>query len=412
MKTAEGEVRHEGRGAAFARRDDTRAIRISLIVLVSIVAIWAMSVAQSVLVPTCFAVMLALLLAPVVRSLEDNFSMPSWLAATAVTVLTACVLGMLVMIVIPGLSDWLKHAPDFVRALEEKLAPLQKSFRAVDAMTREIGRMGGQRSVPTLVTPRPNMIEALATATPGAVATTFYVIILTLFLLVFRATYRARLILLPTDPVNRLRVARIIRDVRASVSRYLFVLASINICLAVITACIFMALDISGAVLWGLAFGLLNFIPILGPITLIVACALVSFATEPGFVAGAVPPAILLVIHTIEANFVQPWLLSKRIVINPFAIFVGVSLLVALWGPLGALLAVPMLILIYTISCRVPSMLFIAMLLASEYRNPAPAPVKSKTLPSARASWRFNVTRLKVRLPKLRRRKVLPAQPA
>jgi predicted PurR-regulated permease PerM len=169
-----------------------------------------------------------------------------------------------------------------------------------------------------------------------------------------------------------------------------------------------MALDVSGAVLWGLAFGLLNFIPVLGPAALIVACALVSFATEPNFVDGLLPPAILLVIHIIEANFVQPWLLSKRIVINPFAIFVGVSLLVALWGPLGALVAVPALILIYTVSCRVPSMRFIAMLLAAEYQNPAPAPKKPKAAP--RRIWRFRVIKLKMRLPSLRQRKTLPVQ--
>jgi predicted PurR-regulated permease PerM len=189
------------------------------------------------------------------------------------------------------------------------------------------------------------------------------------------------------------------------VSRYLFVLASINVCLAVLTAGLFMALDIDGAVLWGLAFGLLNFVPVLGPVALIVACALVSFATEPNFVDGVLPPAILLVFHTIEANFVQPWLLSKRIVINPFAIFVGVSLLVALWGPLGALVAVPILILLHTIACRVPSMRFIAMMLAAEYQNPTPAPIKAKA--PAPEGWRFKTAILKEKLKsRLPRRKV------
>lgn len=375
-------------------RGELSAIRFCLIILVVIASVWSMSIAQTVLLPTSFAVILALVLAPVVGSLEDNLRLPPWAAASLVTILAACIIGTLVMIVIPGVSDWLKHAPDFVRALQEKLAPLQKSFRAVDAVTREIGRMGGQRTVPTLVTPRPNMIEAVATATPGALATTFYVIILTLFLLVFRATYRERLIMLPTNLSDRLRVARIIRDVRASVSRYLFVLASINICLALLTAGTFMALDISGAVLWGLAYGLLNFIPIMGPAAIIIACALVSFATEDTFFAGALPPAILLIIHTLEANFVQPWLLSKRIVINPFAIFVGVSLLVALWGPLGALVAVPMLILLHTVACRVPSMRFVAMLLAAEYQNPAPLQTKAP----ASEGWRFIVMRLRIRL--------------
>lgn len=360
-------------------RGDTRAIRICLIALLSIAVVWAMSLAQAVLLPTTFAVILALLLAPAARSLEYHFSMPPWLAATTVTLLAACALGLLVMIVLPGLSDWLKHFPDFIRALERKLAPLQQSFRAVDAVTREIGRIGGQGTIARFATPRPDLIETLATTTPRVVATIFYVIILTLFLLVFRTTYRARLILLPTDPVNRLRVARIIRDVRASVSRYLFVLASINVCLAIITAGLFTAFGISGAIFWGLAFGLLNFIPVLGPAMLIIACALVSFASEPGFFAGALPPAILLLIHVLESNFIQPWLLSKRLVINPFAIFVSVSMLVALWGPLGALTAVPILILIYTISCRVPSMRFVALLLASEYRNPTPIALKAKT---------------------------------
>ena len=46
----------------------------------------------------------------------------------------------------------------------------------------------------------------------------------------------------------------------------------------------------------------------------------------------------------IEGQFITPSIVGRRMTVNPFAIFLSVAFWVWLWGPLGALLGMPILI--------------------------------------------------------------------
>ncbi|NQT13554.1 MAG: AI-2E family transporter, partial [Planctomycetes bacterium] len=81
--------------------------------------------------------------------------------------------------------------------------------------------------------------------------------------------------------------------------------------------------------------------------------------------AALLPTLILVVLNTIEANLVQPWVLSRRIVVSPIAIFVTVALLLWMWGPVAAITAVPLLIFFHTIAMHVPSLRPVGLLLAT-----------------------------------------------
>jgi len=56
-----------------------------------------------------------------------------------------------------------------------------------------------------------------------------------------------------------------------------------------------------------------------------------------------VPPAIFLGIVTVEGQFLIPMLLGRRLELNPFTVFLAIAICTWLWGPLGAFLAVPLL---------------------------------------------------------------------
>jgi predicted PurR-regulated permease PerM len=210
------------------------------------------------------------------------------------------------------------------------------------------------------------IIMSAARSAPSVVEKTLYVTVLTIFLLACRRRYTIELILMPRTFANRLRMARICRNVRSRVSGYLFTLSLINIGLAAVTALCFSIAGIGNAVLWGIAFGVLNFIPIIGPITIIAVAAVYGFATASTIPQGLVAPLILLALHTVEANLVQPWLLSRRIVISPVAIFLTVVALVWMWGPAAAITAVPLLISLHTVALHMPSLRPVANLLATE----------------------------------------------
>jgi predicted PurR-regulated permease PerM len=209
------------------------------------------------------------------------------------------------------------------------------------------------------------LVASVAETAPDIIAKIVYVTVLTIFLLAYRRQYTSQLIMLPRRFEHRLRMARIARDVRNRVAGYLFTLSMINIGLAFVTTVSFALLGIHNPVLWGILFGFFNFVPVIGPTTIIIAAALVGLATAPTLLAALIPPATLLVLNTIEANLVQPLLLARRLVISPIAIFITVATLVWMWGPPSAIVAIPTLILIHAVMLHVPSMRHFAMMLAT-----------------------------------------------
>jgi predicted PurR-regulated permease PerM len=354
---------------------DLRIIRICIIALTTIAFLTIGVAAADLLAPTAVAVVLALILAPLSRALE-RIGIPSGAASLLVVVTTVSALILGIVMFAPVLSNLLKEGPSIVQSVEAKLQPLRKQISAVESASRQISQATSpaptNAPVVSVVDNNNDMLFSVAATAPAVVAKLVYATVLTIFLLALRRHYTNQLILLPRRQHNRLRMARICRDVKSRVSGYLFTLAMINLGLAVATAVCFRIAGIPQGLFWGVAYGVLNFVPIIGPTTIIGASALVGLAFAPTIWGAILPPLILLSLDTIEAYFVQPWLLSRRLVVSPVAIFVMVATLVWMWGAFAAITAVPILILIHTVSVHVPSMKPFAMLLATEHEASRP----------------------------------------
>ncbi|HEY1706775.1 MAG TPA: AI-2E family transporter [Rhizomicrobium sp.] len=359
-------------------RHDLRAIRIAIVTLAVIACLTIGVAAGELLAPTAIAIVLALVLAPASGLLERYLKIPSGFAAVLSVVLTISVLVSAIVTFAPSASYWMERAPQIVKSVETKLAPIKQTFETLQAQIERASTKqpaqnanAGPASAPAGMVDSTKIVTSLALFAPGALAQLFYVTIMTIFLLAFRAGYSEQLVLLPRHFAGRVRMARIIRDVRLRVSGYLFTLATINVCLIPIIAIALMIAGISDPILWGIVYAVLNFIPIIGPTCVILAATLVGLATAPTLLGALVLPAILLSIHAIESNVVQPLLVARRVVVSPIAIFAMVAILVWMWGPFASITAVPILILLHTVMVHVASMKPFAALLATEHSSHA-----------------------------------------
>lgn len=70
--------------------------------------------------------------------------------------------------------------------------------------------------------------------------------------------------------------------------------------------------------------------------------------------------------NTIESNLITPWLLSRRLVVSSLAVFLTVALFAWLWGPVAAIVAVPLLIVFGAVARHVPGLEPWAVLLLAE----------------------------------------------
>ena len=129
--------------------------------------------------------------------------------------------------------------------------------------------------------------------------------------------------------------------------------------------------------------GLASFVPFVGaPVTiaLVALVALISFDDWPRIVGA---PVALLVIHFAESQFITPMFVSRRCALNTVAVFVTIALLGWMWGAIGAIVAVPLLILLSTIAAHLPSLRWLEVMLADD------RPVSEKMALQARRSPRW-----------------------
>jgi predicted PurR-regulated permease PerM len=102
-------------------------------------------------------------------------------------------------------------------------------------------------------------------------------------------------------------------------------------------------------IMWGGIVAVLNYIPYLGPIASAVLLFFGGLMTFPDAWAALLPPAIFISLHLIEANLVTPMIVGKKLTISPLAILIALSFWSWVWGTTGALLAVPLLIIMKTV---------------------------------------------------------------
>ena len=128
------------------------------------------------------------------------------------------------------------------------------------------------------------------------------------------------------------------------VSQYFGTLVVVNLCLAAVAMGLASAVGLPNPLLWGVLGGTLNFIPYLGPAVMVATLFVIGLLTFPALKAAFVAPIIWIFVTTLEGQFITPTIIGHRHTLNPFLVFLSIALWARMWGPLGAFLAVPLVI--------------------------------------------------------------------
>jgi len=347
------------------------AIRRPLIIL-AVCAVAAVGfVARDFLIPTAGAIVLALILTPVANTLEW-LRLPPTLAAVVSVLLLALVLAGILSLVIPSIADWAAQGPFLTLTLQRKLEGLRKSLAFMQELTSKVEQAASATAAqPTetaqkVVVNDHSLLGQLASTTPVVILQIAYAAVLAFMLLAHRNGHRRQILRIPASFETRVRLARMMRDINDRVGHYLFSLAAIYFCVAVLATVALAFLGLPNAMMWGVLMGVASFVPFVGPpvvIALVTLACLLTFEDWPRIVAA---PAILALVHFAESQFVTPHFVSRRCALNTVAVFVTIALLGWMWGAVGAIVAVPLLILLSTIAAHLPSLRWLEVLLSDD----------------------------------------------
>jgi predicted PurR-regulated permease PerM len=142
---------------------------------------------------------------------------------------------------------------------------------------------------------------------------------------------------------HKRRAVEISQQVEADMSIYLLTIIGMNAAVGLAVGAAMWFCGMGDPVLWGALAFILNFVPILGPLTGVALFVLAGFMRYDDIGQALLPGAIYLGVHVLEGELVTPSLLARRFTINPVAVILSLVFWYWLWGVPGAILAMPML---------------------------------------------------------------------
>lgn len=303
--------------------------------------------------PVTAALVVAIALVPLLEWFERR-GVPSRLSA-ALCVLIFLMLAMFAIgsILVPA-TDWVAQVPTKITKVRAELEPvfdLYKNLeRFIDRTVSQIEIAGAQPQTRAVRIETPNsMLGLLTSSAPHLLIQLFFSLLVIFFFLAGWTTMRKRTIVSRGSFEGALTTARVIQQVVDATSTYLGTITLINIGLGGLTALALWWLGMPSPVMWGGIVAVANYIPYLGPIVCALLLFLGGLMIYPDVWGALLPPAAFIGFHLIEANLFTPMVIGHRLTISPLSILISLSFWAWVWGTTGALLAVPLLIIMKTI---------------------------------------------------------------
>jgi predicted PurR-regulated permease PerM len=320
---------------------DIRSIALTgLFILAVFYTIYFM---RSILLPIVLALLLSYLLRPIVRGLA-RLKIPLPVSAAVLLVGFFGLIGYAVSMLAAPTAGWLQKAPAGFTELQHKLLPVRKSVTQVAQATGEIEKLASANAeVKAVEVKRHPITETLFMRTPEFIASAVLSLILLYFLLVYDQAFIAKLVkLLPTLSDKKTAVG-IAHDIEAQISRYLFTVTVINVCLGAAVGVAVGLFGLRNPVMWGVMVALLNFVPYLGALTGIICMTIGATLSFDSLGYAFIFPAVYLSFGVLEGSFITPWIMGRSLTLNPVIILLSLTFWGWMWGIVGIILAVPIL---------------------------------------------------------------------
>ena len=371
----------------FARRPRGTRTRMSglqgfaVIVAGIVMAVAALKLAAGFFIPIAFGLVLALALAPVVRVFERV--MPRWMASAVVVCSLVGVLGFMAYSMSDEAAQAIAGLPRATRALRETFRTIVNRGEGALSHIQNAAEELQKTATESTETPAmPSGVTAVQVVEPPVDFTNFVwlgsqgalamvgqftlVVFLLYFLLASGDLFKRKLVMLSGTSLSDKKVTvQVIDQIGERVAKSLSHLVFAGIAVGICTWGLLAWFGVLYSGLWGLAAGVLNCVPYLGP-AVVAAGLLLASLLQFGNIGTALGIAgISLFVTTIEGSLLTPIIFGRAVSLNPVAVFISFLFWGWLWGIAGMLLALPLLMIVKTVAESIEDLSPLAELLSA-----------------------------------------------
>ena len=321
------------------RRTEFVALALAGLLLISVVAV--LYIGKPFFLPVVMAFFVTgTMLSPAATFLERQ-RVPRALAAVMIVIAVTAVVAFVVTLIASPAMEWSTHLPELGARLKDKLHAFDRPL----ALWQELQSMvGGSEGLPSFQMPKFEWVQpTLEFLSPTFTEFLLFFATLILFIASWRDLRRA-LIMTFSDHDARLRTLRILNEIEVHLGNYLLTVTVINIGVGVATGLVCALTGMPNPAGLGALAATLNFIPIIGPIAMFAVLVVVGLVAFPTIGGGLMAALAFGGLTFLEGHFITPTIIGRRLALNALAVFLALAFWTWLWGPIGAFLSSPLLI--------------------------------------------------------------------
>jgi predicted PurR-regulated permease PerM len=238
---------------------------------------------------------------------------------------------------------WLGRATEIGALIKQKLQTMGQPLVLLEELQKALSAIGTGESTLRVEAQQSTLVGTIFSILTPAVSQFILFLGALVFYLIYQKRLRSAVVYLLRDRETRLATLRTLNDIDENMTTYFGTFTIVNICLGLVTVALTWLVGLPNPLLWGVLAGLLNYVPYIGPAIVVATLAVVGLVTYPTLGEVAVAPLIYIAMVTIEGQFITPAFMGRRLELNPFAVFLAIAFCTWFWGPIGAFLAVPLL---------------------------------------------------------------------
>jgi len=364
-----------------ATRVSVDARGLALGILAALAALFALSWAQSFVVPLLLGIVIAYTLNPLVTWLEA-IKIPRVVGTVIVmtSVIGGLVLGTYslrgeVQTIIEQLPvAATKFAAGLARMQISQTGNIQKMQSAATQVEKATAQAAGAGTTPRqpathVIVDEPtfklgNFLWQSSMGALGAMGQAAMVVFLVFFLLLGGDTFKRKLVRLTGPSLSKRKITvHILDDINGSIQKYMLMLLTTNLLVALLSWIVFSWIGLENAGAWAALAGVLHIVPYLGPGITAIAAGMAAFMQFESFGMALLVAGASLSIATIVGTFVTTWMTGRIANMNSAAVFISLLFWGWLWGVWGMLLSIPIVVIIKVVSQHVEQLHPLAELL-------------------------------------------------
>jgi predicted PurR-regulated permease PerM len=352
-----------------------RSMALSILAVLGLV--FLMRYAQDVFIPASLAILIAYALDPIV-SRVTRFGVPRVLAATMVFLGLLAGTGFGCYALRHQAIATIESLPEAAQKLRERLRELRDAPRGsstalgkIQEAAKEIEKTASEAAADSGATPRGvtrvridepafranDYLWSGSLGLLGLLSQAVMVMFLVFFILVSGDFFKRKLVRIVGTKLSEKRMTlEVINEINMQIERFLLIQILTSALVAVCTAAALWAFGVHQPAVWGLAAGIFNSIPYFGAIFVTAGLALVAFLQFGSVVMTLEVAGVSLAITSLEGFLLTPALMGRAARINGVAMFVGLLFWSWVWGVIGMIVAVPLMMVIKSICDRIENL--------------------------------------------------------